>query len=86
MNAVSPKHDGDVFDKGKSPENKGKNRYSNIIPGNKICYRCVQMSFSEYLNSIPLLYATHIGYICNTNKLMCQSVICKYLHLQRRNS
>jgi protein tyrosine phosphatase len=33
MNAVSPKHDGDVFDKGKSPENKGKNRYSNIIPG-----------------------------------------------------
>jgi len=33
MNAVSPKHDGDVFDKGKSPANKGKNRYSNIIPG-----------------------------------------------------
>jgi protein tyrosine phosphatase len=33
MNVVSPKHDGDVFDKGKSPENKGKNRYSNIIPG-----------------------------------------------------
>lgn len=33
LNSISSRHDEDVFTKGKSEENRGKNRYSNIIPG-----------------------------------------------------
>ncbi|CAC5368341.1 Phosphatidylinositol phosphatase PTPRQ,Receptor-type tyrosine-protein phosphatase O,Receptor-type tyrosine-protein phosphatase beta,Receptor-type tyrosine-protein phosphatase eta [Mytilus coruscus] len=37
MNSISSRHDEEVFSKGKSDENKHKNRYSNIIPG--ICMK-----------------------------------------------
>ena len=36
LTSLSTKHDEDDFEKGKNPENKKKNRYSNIIPGIKL--------------------------------------------------
>lgn len=33
MNAMCEKHEDSVFDKGKNPENRTKNRDSTILPG-----------------------------------------------------
>ncbi|XP_071163740.1 receptor-type tyrosine-protein phosphatase kappa-like [Mytilus edulis] len=56
LNSISSRHDEEVFSKGKSEENKGKNRYSNIIPvGSEMPLLSTAVDgHNEYINAVFL--------------------------------
>ncbi|CAC5383562.1 PTPRK [Mytilus coruscus] len=56
MNSISSRHDEEAFSKGKSEENRGKNRYSNIIPvGSEMPLLSTAVDGrNEYINAVFL--------------------------------
>ncbi|CAG2232464.1 PTPRT [Mytilus edulis] len=62
LNFISSRHDEEVFSKGKSEENRGKNRYSNIIPvGSEMPLLSTGVDgHNEYINAVFLPKSSNV--------------------------